>query len=75
VSSLEHVLKIYYERESVWRISWTHQSFGMSGDHEGKSLKSSETLVFEVYAGCSEPRCMYIHKMNKDMACTMDEVM
>ena len=28
--SLEHVLKIYSEREETWRISWTHQSFGKS---------------------------------------------
>jgi hypothetical protein len=54
--SLDHVLKIYSERERVWRISQVHQSFGKVSDHDDKSLRGSETLVYEVYVGCSEPR-------------------
>jgi hypothetical protein len=32
-----------------------HQSFGNVGDLDGKSLRASETLVSEVYAGCNGP--------------------
>ena len=31
-----------------------HQSFGNVGDLDGKTLGTSETLVSEVYAVCSE---------------------
>jgi hypothetical protein len=47
-------LKIYSEKESMRRISWMHQSFGNIGYLDGKSLGTSETLVFEVYTGCND---------------------
>jgi hypothetical protein len=48
-------LKIYSEEESERRIAWTHQSFGSVGDLDRKSLKASETLVYEVYVGYNGP--------------------
>jgi hypothetical protein len=38
-ASLEHVLKIYSERERVWRISWMHQSFDKSNIMTTKVLE------------------------------------
>jgi hypothetical protein len=49
------MMKIYSKKESVRRISWMHQSFGNIGDIDKKSLETSETLVYEVYAGCNGP--------------------
>jgi hypothetical protein len=46
---------IYSEEESERRISRMHQSFSNVIDLDGKSLEASETLVFEVYAGCNGP--------------------
>jgi hypothetical protein len=78
-------LKIYYEKESVRRISWTHQSFGNIGDLDGKSLEASETLVSDVYAGCNGSKHVhkrvvmgqgaYIHRLYEDRARTMDKIM
>jgi hypothetical protein len=45
-------LNIYYEEEIERRISWIHQIFGNVGDLDEKILETSETLVYEVYAGC-----------------------
>jgi hypothetical protein len=48
-------LKIYFEKESMRRISWMHQIFGNIGDIDDKSLGASETLVSDVYAGYNGP--------------------
>jgi hypothetical protein len=37
-----------------------HQSFRNVGDLDNKILGASETLVFEVYAGCLCIGCVYI---------------
>jgi hypothetical protein len=53
------LLKIYYEKESVRRISWMHQSIGKIRDLDDESLGASETLASEVYIGCNGTGCVH----------------
>jgi hypothetical protein len=69
-------LKIYYEKESVRRISWKHQSFGNIGDLDGKSLGAFETLASEVYVyRAIMGQGTYIHRLYEDRARTVDKIM
>jgi hypothetical protein len=72
--SLEHVWKIYSEREEVWMISWKHQSFGKSEIVMSKVSKVQK-LWFLRYTLATVSQSAYIHGLNEDRVRTVDEVM
>jgi hypothetical protein len=68
------VLKIYSERDEIWRISWTHQSFGKSDIVTEKVLEVQKPY-FMRYKWVAVSQGTYIRRMIEDRAHTVDEVM